>query len=73
MPHSLDKYGVIGPPKHPELTIKLKAYNQKNGDNTTIKCEGGEDEGGRGEGIEVRGKGRGGGGDEGGGGDNKGD
>jgi hypothetical protein len=73
VPHLLDKYGDVGPPKHPEPTIKSKAYNQKNGDDTTIKSEGGEDEGGGGEGRAVRGKDGGGGGDEGGGGDNKGD
>ena len=56
---------------HPEPTIKSKAYSQKNGDDTTIKSEGGEDEGGGCEDGAVRGKGGGGGGDECGGRDNK--
>ena len=52
---------------------KVEVHNQKNGNNTTIKSEGGEDDKGGGKVGAVRGKSGDGGGDEGEGGDNKGD
>ena len=44
VPHSSDEYGDVGPFEHPEPTIKSKAYNKKNGNDTMIKIEDGDDE-----------------------------